>query len=306
MNLLLKLRFRYLLIPFLLSGLALYQSIGLLQKGVEKIRYFQSLPVQTKAPLSQDFSADVTLDEDEILSQNSNYKNACSEYKKRNFNLAIEELREEIKKFPQHAQAYFLLGKIFEDVRFPEGVYLSKAIKKFEKYLSIKPTGKRAPYVKLRVAQYYVREGLSKQDVSLLDKAEEYLKSLDQNSDAVKMALGAIYLRKENYESAIAEFEKTINLEPAELRLKYNSLGLAYLKVGYFAKAQNILEIAIIIEPNNKFGHNNLGYAYAQQGKIEKAAEHFAIALRIDPKYNNAKRNLAWAEAMHQKAQNKR
>lgn len=238
----------------------------------------------------------ITTDEAIELSKNFNYTKAVSAFNNKDYGVAIDELNEEIKKYPDHAQAYFLLGKIYEDVEFEEGRFYSKMLTNYEKYIELKPNGRRIDYVKLRAAQYYIQVGLTQQKIELLDKAEGYLKSLDQNNSDVRMALGAIYLDKQNYDKAISAFEKSTNLSPSELKLKYNSLGLSYIKKGSYAKAERILRIAVKVDPKDKYVHNNIGFVYAQQGKIEEAQLHFAEALKIDPTYENAKRNLLWVE----------
>lgn len=239
---------------------------------------------------------DVTQDEDKKLSSNNNYRNAVEAYKRGDFKAAIDELHEETRKDTSHAQAYFLLGYIYETIEFPEGKYYSKMIDNYEKYIELKPTGKRNRYVKMRVAQYYVQNGLKQQDIRLLDKAEKLLLSLNQLDGSVRMALGAIYLNKENYDKAILEFEKSANLPPTEIKLKYNSMGLAYIKKGLYAKARNYLEIAVKIDPRDKYAHNNLGFVYAQQGELAVAKTHFVKALELDSSYENAKKNLRWVE----------
>lgn len=242
-----------------------------------------------------DFSV-VTTDEDKKLSNNINYLNAVSAFNDKDYNVAIDELKMEIEKYPGHAQAYFLLGKIYEDITFPEGKYYSNMLSNFQKYIELKPKGKRTDYVKLRAAQYYIQLGLKEDNVEKLNKAEEYLKSLDQTNSDVKMALGAIYLDKQNYDQAIVEFEKSANLPPSELKIKYNSLGLAYIKKGAYAKAEKILEVAAKIDPKDKYAHNNLGFVYAMQGKFNDARAQFNEALNLDPSYRNAAKNLAWVE----------
>lgn len=239
---------------------------------------------------------DVTQDEDKILSSNNNYKNAIEAYNRKDFNVSIDELQEEISKNDRHAQAYFLLGYIYETVKFTDGKYYSKMINNYEKYVELKPTGKRINYVKLLLAQYYVQNGLKQQDTRLLDKAEVYLLSMNQSDGKVKMALGAIYLNKQSYDKAIMEFETSANLPPKEIKLKYNSLGLAYIKKRSYAKAQNYLEIAVEIDSKDKYAQNNLGFVYAQQGKLELAKTHFVKALELDSSYKNAEENLIWVE----------
>lgn len=245
-----------------------------------------------------------TTDEDRIFSENHNYRNAASAFNRGEFEIAIDELNEEIKKYQDHAQAYFLLGKIYEDKDFSGKKYYSKMLSNYKKYIELKPKGKRIDYAKLRVAQYYIREGLTQQNIEYLSDAEILLKSLDQNNNDVKMSLGAIYLDKQNYDQAIAMFEKSANLEPSELKLKYNSLGLAYIKKKEYAKAGRVLEIAIKIDSKDKYAHNNLGFIYAQQGKLKDAKDHFSKALTIDPSYKNAAQNLRWVEMKINKEKN--
>jgi tetratricopeptide (TPR) repeat protein len=242
-----------------------------------------------------DFSI-ATTDEDKKLSKNIDYLNAVSAFNSKDYNVAVDELKREIEKYPNHAQAYFLLGKIYEDVNFPEGKFYSMMVSNYEKYIELEPKGKRIDYVKLRVAQYYIQVGLREDKIEKLNKAEEYLKSLDQNNSDVKMALGAIYLDKKNYDQAIVEFEKSANLSPSELKIKYNSLGLAYIKKGAYGKAEKILEIAVKIDPKDKYAHNNLGFVYAAQGKLMNAKAQFIEALNLDPSYKNAEKNLNWVE----------
>lgn len=284
------LRIRYSLVIIILSLTVIYFSGNvLLNKLRNGIRH-------------DDFKT-ATQDESAKLSKNSNYSAAVDAFNKKDFGLAIDELNEEIKQYPKHAQAYFLLGKIYEDVEFPEGKYYSRMITNYEKYLELEPKGKRVQYVKLRVAQYYIKEGLTQQNIADINKAEEYLKAIDQNNSHVQMALGAIYLDQKNYDQAIAIFEKSANLPPSELKLKYNSLGLAYLKKKSYAKAQNFLEIAIKIDANDKYAHNNLGFVYAQQGNLTRAQEQFSQALKLDPSYKNAEKNLQWVKEVLTKQQ---
>lgn len=252
-----------------------------------------------------DFSA-VTTDEDQQFSKNSNYLNAVSAFNNKEFGIALEELNEEIRKYPKHAQAYFLLGKIYEETDFLGKKYYLKMLSNYEKYIDLKPKGKRTDYVKLRVAQYYIREGLTQENVEYLNKAERLLGSLDQNDSDVRMALGAIYLDKQDYDHAIAVFEKSANLEPSELKLKYNSLGLAFIKKREYAKAERILGIAIKIDPKDKYARNNLGFVYAQQGKLKEAKIRFAEALELDPEYKKAEKNLRWVEEEISKRQTKK
>ena len=245
--------------------------------------------------------SDATFDEDTELSKSLNYVNAANAFKRKDYVAAISELNSDLEKAPNHAQSFFLLGKIYEVATFPNGKYLSKMAYNYQKYIDLKPKGYRADYAKLKTAQYFISVGLMQQNTELLDKAEQYLKSLDQNSNEVRMALGAIYLDKKNFNQAISEFEKSANLQPNELRLKYNSLGLAYIKTGKYGNAETVLKLATQIEPENKFAHNNLGFTYLRLKNFEGAKLEFQEALKIDPNYKNAQDNLDWLNSPYAK-----
>lgn len=235
---------------------------------------------------------DVTRDEDKKDSRHDYYQKAVSAYRENDYKNAITHLNLEIKQYSQHAQAYFLLGKVYEEYRFKEGKYFAKMMNYYEKYLELKPNGKRSEYVKLKLAQYYIREGLRGSDDELLNKAKAYLLSIDQNNGLVKMSLGAIYMNYEQYEQAIHEFESATGLPDQELKLKYNSLGLAYIKTKKWESAEKYLEIAVTLDPKNKYSQHMLGFARMQQNKLIEAKISFEDSLKLDPKYKYARINL--------------
>jgi tetratricopeptide (TPR) repeat protein len=245
-----------------------------------------------KIKAAEAFEKDYTQDEEKKAATNEDYKSAVYAYNQQDYIKAIHLLNIEIEKYPQHAQAYFLRGKIYEDFRFEEGKYFEKMVRNYETYFILKPTGLRVRYVKLKLAQYYVREGLKYDDDELLDKAIKYLIPLNVEDGLVKMALGAIYLHKAQYDQAIIMYESAFNLPENELKLKYTSLGLAYIKIKDYQKAEQNLKMATNLDPRNKDSYYLLGFTYMQQKKYKEAEACFIETLKLDPKYNYAKRNL--------------
>jgi tetratricopeptide (TPR) repeat protein len=280
-----RLRTRHWIGISLASVLALFLLTRVLIKQVRE-NYF--------TPEDRTTQVSLLSDEDPRYSLNPNFHRALSAYERKDYLAAIEELNVEISQYRDHARAYLLLGRVYEEATLPGGRYYSRSVQNYEEYLRLRPTGDLANVVKLKIAQYYVRVGLIQRRPDLLQRAEMLLGQLDSTQPSVRMAWGAIYLQGGDYAKAIREFEGSANLGPADLKIKYNSLGLAYLRMGRYASAQNVLQLAAKIEPTNKLAHNNLGFAYAQQGKYEE--EHFQEALRIDGNYKNAEKNLRWVE----------
>jgi tetratricopeptide (TPR) repeat protein len=234
---------------------------------------------------------------DKKYSNNYYYTNGIREYDRGNYEEAIEYLSEEIKEHDDNALAHYLLGKIYEEHVIKGDKYYDKMAKNYQKYIELRqPNGIYIKHAKLKVAQFYVKEWLEKKDEDKLKIAKEYLNTLDKSDNGVGMYLGAIYLNEKDYDKAIIAFESAGSLPLGELRIKYNSLGLAYIKKKMYKKAQRELEYAVFIDPKDKYAHNNLGFTYVQQEKLSEAKPHFIEALKIDPSYENAKRNLEWVE----------
>ncbi|OGO20248.1 MAG: hypothetical protein A2Z15_06295 [Chloroflexi bacterium RBG_16_50_11] len=229
--------------------------------------------------------------------KNPNFIKGKKEYERGNYEKAVIYLSKEIGEHDDNAQAHYLLGQIYEEHFINGNKYYAKMAENYQKYIELRrPYGTHLKHAKLKVAQFYVKEGLEKRDTKKLQIAEDYLNSLEKSESSVGMYLGAIYLNAEKYDKAIEQFEKAGNLPSAELKLKYNSLGLAYIRKNKYSEAEKALEVAVLIDPQDKYAQNNLGFTYVQQGKLSKAKLHFVEALRIDSSYENARRNLEWVE----------
>jgi len=245
-------RFRYVL--FLVTILVVINIFN--YTWWKKERNEEKTPPMSISEQAGIIQSSYTIDEDAKTFPGRNYSNAAIAFLNQEYEIAINELDTEIQINPNHAQAYFLLGKVYEDATFPDGKYFSSMAKNYEKYIELKPSGLKIEHAKLKVAQYFISIGLMEENTELLDKAEGYLKSIDQNNGEVRMALGAIYLDRKNFSQAISEFEKSANLQPNELRIKYNSLGLAYIKTGKYGNAEKVLKNNTKIKPKNKFAKN--------------------------------------------------
>ena len=102
------------------------------------------------------------------------------------------------------------------------------------------------------------------------------------------------------YEKAIKNFKRIIEIEPHNYRAHYN-LGIAYFNLELFEEALNACEIAIAIKPDYKHCHYNIGLIYEERENLEKAIEAHQKALKIDPDFVYAKQALM---AIRQKLDN--
>jgi len=105
---------------------------------------------------------------------------------------------------------------------------------------------------------------------------------------------GNEYYRQGNYDSAIAEYNKALQLNPNDASA-YNNLGLAYESLGQYQKAIEYLQKSLQLDPNDALAYYNLGVAYGGLGQYQNAIEYFQKSLQLNPNNVEAYTNLGAA-----------
>jgi tetratricopeptide (TPR) repeat protein len=95
---------------------------------------------------------------------------------------------------------------------------------------------------------------------------------------------GVVYKSKGEYDRAILEFNKAIEIDP-EFAMAYNGRGNAYQDKGEYDQAILDYTKAIEIDPSYANAYNNRGYVYADKGELEKAILDFTKATEIAPRF---------------------
>ncbi|MFZ5448866.1 MAG: tetratricopeptide repeat protein [Thermodesulfobacteriota bacterium] len=105
------------------------------------------------------------------------------------------------------------------------------------------------------------------------------------------MQAGFVDFQKQNYDAAIANYEKAIKLQPRAAaaynmigmayRFKYNRLGVPELRQKEMAAFQKAIEI----DPKNWGAMINLATDYYAEGQKAKAAPLFKKALELNPNH---------------------
>ncbi len=93
--------------------------------------------------------------------------------------------------------------------------------------------------------------------------------------------LGQAYLRKAEYDEAIAAFKKVIEIKPDAVQA-YVNLATVYLKQNSSKQAIEAAEHAIKIAPNSAIGHYNLACAYALADENTLAIESLKKSIGLD------------------------
>ena len=103
--------------------------------------------------------------------------------------------------------------------------------------------------------------------------------------------LGLVFLKRNLFDEAIAEFERAVEIDP-DFGEAYNNLGSAYLKRKSYPEAIDAFTRGI--EKNVGYAdlHNNLGYAYFCANKYPEAIHQIKTALEKNPKFVHATFNI--------------
>ena len=123
-----------------------------------------------------------------------------------------------------------------------------------------------------------------------LDKAiEVYTKAIKNKERTIFFTeepsaynnLGQAYLRKEEYASAIAAFQKTLEMRPNAVGA-YINLATAYLKQNLPDSAINSCETALKFAPDVAHLHYNLACAYALKNEDKQSIDSLQQAINLD------------------------
>jgi Tfp pilus assembly protein PilF len=116
--------------------------------------------------------------------------------------------------------------------------------------------------------------------------------SRPENSFAHYYSLGMAAFEKGDYQEAITQFKRSVELKSDVARTQ-NELGLCYIYMHDYDNAIYHLERALAIDSRMIDVHNNLGAAYLSKKDYAKAEQHFQLLLqssdyktKFNPLYN--------------------
>lgn len=113
---------------------------------------------------------------------------------------------------------------------------------------------------------------------------EAALKRVNENPESADAhtSLGWALFQKGQYNEALAEYKRAIDIEPKHFRAQYD-LGLAYAKVEKWDRAIDQFQTAVQINPNNFQPHYDLALAYESTGKLDEAGKELDLAYKLNP-----------------------
>ncbi|MDR1346049.1 MAG: tetratricopeptide repeat protein [Bacteroidales bacterium] len=143
-----------------------------------------------------------------------------------------------------------------------------------------------------QAAKFFTR-GNTYYDKCDYDKAiEDYNKAIELNPDDANAYnnRGNAYALKCDYDKAIEDYNKSIELEPG-LAEVYNNRGNIYAEKGDYDHAIEDYNKTITLNPDIADAHNNRGTAYGKKGDYDKAIEDYNKAIKLKPDYAGAYNN---------------
>ncbi len=127
--------------------------------------------------------------------------------------------------------------------------------------------------------------------ISCVPKKEYTQEKLQFHKEIAK-----IYIADGRYQDALRELTLGISTDKCDAET-YNLLGIVYLNLKDYAKAEESFNEALKLDPNLSEAYNNLGLLNLLQGSYQQAISYFEKAL-ANPLYANAhsaKTNMAQA-----------
>ncbi|OIP73042.1 MAG: hypothetical protein AUK43_01495 [Oscillatoriales cyanobacterium CG2_30_40_61] len=106
--------------------------------------------------------------------------------------------------------------------------------------------------------------------------------------------IGNLSLKTQEFEQAITAYQNVIQLSPNDF-WAYNNLGEALIKLQRWEAAIPIYEKAIQLDPNCFWGYNGLGECLTQTHQLEKAVPIYQKAIELDPNFWGVYQKLAEA-----------
>ena len=108
---------------------------------------------------------------------------------------------------------------------------------------------------------------------------------------AEHMDLAVESMKKRQYETAVQEWNKVLELAPKEARA-HNGLGVSLVETGKVDEGIAHYREALAMDPQYAEACNNLGDAFAHKDAIKDAIAFFEKALQMNPAYAVARANL--------------
>jgi len=133
-------------------------------------------------------------------------------------------------------------------------------------------------------AAYHIIMGEQALRMNDADAAQNHLETAlatFPSATGIRRYLGEIYLQKQYFERAVEQLQKALEEERSPDVL--NNLGVAYLGIGTYAPAEELLKEALLQRPDCAGCYKNLALLYQKTGNTNETITAFEKYLSLNP-----------------------
>jgi tetratricopeptide (TPR) repeat protein len=126
-------------------------------------------------------------------------------------------------------------------------------------------------------------------------KALEYAQDIVAKyprDERAHLNLGNAYSARQQYDQAIAEYKKAVELDP-NLAAAYNSLGYMYRAMNDDSSAEQAFKKYVEIMPNDPNPHDSYAELLMKMGRFDESIEHYRKALSLDSTFGSSRTGIA-------------
>jgi tetratricopeptide (TPR) repeat protein len=204
-------------------------------------------------------------------------------YKEGSYGSAVERLREAIDKWPDNAQAHYLLGQIYlHKYQEPD-----KAATHFGHATRLDPS----------MTDYWYQHGAALTEIKRDDEARaSLLKALELKKDhgEAHYRLGILAERAGDPKQAAAHYGDSVQANP-RIPWAYYNLGDLYIRNNKFHEALQVFENGTGNNPEHAEMFHGLGVAQLSLGRPDDARRALETAISFKKPYPSASYNLSLA-----------
>jgi tetratricopeptide (TPR) repeat protein len=188
------------------------------------------------------------------------------------YDKAIDAFRRSISLYPNHPAAYNYTGLVYVE----KGHY-DKAIAKYNKAIALNP----------RYAKAYNNRGLAySKKGEYMQAIIDFNKAIDKGLEIINIVILPFNSKEDSKINLSAAIDVTDDyISPnATLTDAYYNRGIVFCKLGNYQQAIKDFNKSIELEPDNAEAYHNRGVAYSMIGNYQQAIADFKIAARLGNK----------------------
>lgn len=150
--------------------------------------------------------------------------------------------------------------------------------------------------IRRSVAELLEEDGKTEQAVSVLSGLVEKYQDVE-----TQIQIGDLYRHKEDYQEALAQYNRAFALVKGDVPEKYWQLlyvrGMTHERLKNWDLAEKDLKAALVLQPDHPYVLNYLGYSWLDQGiNLKEATEMIAKAVSLRPDDGYIVDSLGWAQ----------